>query len=172
MNERYLHVALFRFFPLLKNLYKIDVKYTQNLYKLRNLYIFCIQRLYKSKFCMIMNVQKIYQNFVKFEDQSFYTQKDSQMNLYHRFIFYIMLFIFFVKFVFFYILFIKIQVIFINFLVPYFPAKKSGKMYFLKHSQQDNQLSHRLMFSLPQQTMFSASGWKNNTTSSFLLVNW
>ena len=29
----------------------------------------------------------LFQNFVKFEDQSFYTQKDSQMNLYHRFIF-------------------------------------------------------------------------------------
>ena len=114
----------------------------------------------------------LFQNFVKFEDQSFYTQKDSQMNLYHRFIFKIMLFTFSVKFVFFYILFIKIQVIFINFLVPYFPTKKSGKMYFLKHSQQDNHLSHRLMFRLRQHTMFSPSGWNNNTTSSFLPVNW
>ena len=39
-----------------QKLYKMYTK----LYKTLNLYIFCIQRLYKSKFCMIMNVQKMY----------------------------------------------------------------------------------------------------------------
>ena len=32
----------------------------KNLYKTLTLYIFCIQKLYKSKFCMIMNAQKMY----------------------------------------------------------------------------------------------------------------
>ena len=53
------------------------------------------------------------------------------------------------------ILFIKIQVIFINFLIPYFLAKKRGKIYFLKHSQQHIILSHRLKFGLLKHTVFS-----------------
>ena len=56
------------------------------------------------------------------------------------------------------ILFIKIQVIFINFLTPYFLAKKSGKVYFIEHSQQHIHLSHKLMFVLPQRyALFSAA---------------
>ena len=45
---------------------------------------------------------------------------------------------------FFGILFTEIQVIFINFPIPYFLAKKGGKIYFIKHSQQHIDLSHRL----------------------------
>ena len=45
---------------------------------------------------------------------------------------------------------IKIQVIFMNFLIPYFLAKKSDKIYFIEHSQQHINLSHRLTFRLPQ----------------------
>ena len=39
--------------PLPKNLYKNCTKWIPKLYKTLNLYIFCIQRLYKSKLCMI-----------------------------------------------------------------------------------------------------------------------
>ena len=46
---------------------------------------------------------------------------------------------------FFDILFTEIQVIFINFPIPHFLAKKSGKIYFIEHSQQHIDLSHRLM---------------------------
>ena len=90
----------------------------QKLYKTLNLYIFCIQRLYKSKFWMIINVQKMYIKFLhiykkctnnyilyfpnfdsnndaifrsisqlcKVSGPIFSYAKDSQMNLYYRFI--------------------------------------------------------------------------------------
>ena len=60
---------------------------------------------------------------------------------------------YFLKKYFFEILFIKIQVIFINFPIQYVLAKKSSKIYFLKHSQQHINLSERLMFGLPQDTI-------------------
>ena len=47
----------------------------------------------------------------------------------------------------------------------------SGKIYFLEHSQQQINLSHRLTFGLPQHIIFSAASWNNNTTSLFLPVN-
>ena len=50
--------------PLPKNLYKNCTKWIPKLYKTLNLYIFCIQRLYKSKLFMIMNVQEIYIKFL------------------------------------------------------------------------------------------------------------
>ena len=78
----------------------------------------------------------------------------------------------FFLFVFFDILFIKIQVIFINFPIPYFPVKKSGKIYFLEHSQQHIDLSYRLTFGLLQHKMFLTADWNNNTTSPFPRVNW
>ena len=53
-------------------------------------------------------------------------------------------------------LFIKIQIIFVNFLIPYFLTIKSGKIYFVADSQQHIDLSHRLTFGLPQNTIFSA----------------
>ena len=53
-------------------------------------------------------------------------------------------------------LFIKIQIIFVNFLIPYFLTIKSSKIYFVADSQQQIDLSHRLMFGLPQNTIFSA----------------
>ena len=43
---------------------KYCTKAIQNLYKTLNLYIFCIQRLYKSKCSLIMNVQKMYIKFL------------------------------------------------------------------------------------------------------------
>ena len=43
--------------PLPKNLYKNSTKWIPKLYKTSNLYIFCIQRLYKSKLCMIKKYQ-------------------------------------------------------------------------------------------------------------------
>ena len=39
-----------------KHLYKTYTKCIQKLYKTLNLHIFCTQRLYKSKFCMIITV--------------------------------------------------------------------------------------------------------------------
>ena len=45
---------------------------------------------------------------------------------------------------------IKIQVIFMNFMIPYFLLKKNDKIYFIEHSQQHINLSHRLAFGLPQ----------------------
>ena len=68
-------------------------------------------------------------------------------------------------------LFIKIQVIFINFPIAYFLAKKSSKIYFLKYSEHHINLSHRLTFQLPQDAIFSATDWNNNTTLSFPPVN-
>ena len=53
-------------------------------------------------------------------------------------------------------LFIKIQIIFVNFLIPYFLTIKSGKIYFVADSQQHIDLSHRLTFGLPHNTIFSA----------------
>ena len=75
-------------------------------------------------------------------------------------------------FFFFDIFFIKLQVIFINFPILYFLANKSGKIHFFEHSQEHVNLSHRLMFGLPQHTIFSAAYWNNNTTSLFPPVNW
>ena len=46
------------YIPLPKNLYKNYTKFTQKLYKTLNLYITCIQRLYKSRFFIVMNIQK------------------------------------------------------------------------------------------------------------------
>ena len=48
---------------IVQKLYKMH-SYIQKLYKTLNLYIFCIQRLCKSKFCMIMNIQKVYIKFL------------------------------------------------------------------------------------------------------------
>ena len=45
--------------PLPKNLYKSYTKCIRKLYKTLKLYLFCIQILYKLKFCMIMNIQKM-----------------------------------------------------------------------------------------------------------------
>ena len=46
-------------------------------------------------------------------------------------------------------------------------------LFFIKHSQQHIDLSHRLTFRLPQHyTTFLAVDWNNNTTSSFPPVNW
>ena len=59
---------------------------------------------------------------------------------------------------------LKFKGIFINFLIPYFLAKKSDKIYFLEHSQQYINLSYRLTFGLPQHKIFSAANWNNNTT--------
>ena len=56
------HCSLFKL-PLPNNFYKIYTKCVQELYKTPNLYIFCAQRLYKSKFCIIMNVRKCTSNF-------------------------------------------------------------------------------------------------------------
>ena len=39
-------------------------KCTQKLYKTLNFHIFCMQRLYKEKLCMIMNAQGIYTKFL------------------------------------------------------------------------------------------------------------
>ena len=50
--------------PLPKKLYKNYTKYIQKLNKTLNLYMFCIQRSYISKFCLIMNVQKMYIKFL------------------------------------------------------------------------------------------------------------
>ena len=67
---------------------------------------------------------------------------------------------------FFDILFSGIQVIFINFPIPYYLAKKSGKIHFIKHSQQHIDLiNHRL--TLRVTTIFPAAECSNNTTSSF-----
>ena len=46
---------------------------------------------------------------------------------------------------FFDILLTEIQVISINFPITYFLAKKSGKIYFIEHSQRHIDLSHTLM---------------------------
>ena len=99
----------------------------------------------------------IFCNFVKIQDQSFHNQKDSLINSHNFNNFY------FFKMCFFDILFIKIQVIFINFPIPYFLAKKSGKIYFFEQSQQHINLRHRLTFGLPQHTIFSAADWNSNT---------
>ena len=48
---------------LTKKPYKNYTKRKQKSYKTLNLYVFYIQRLYKSKFCMIMNVQKMHIRF-------------------------------------------------------------------------------------------------------------
>ena len=50
--------------PYLKYLYKNYTNWIQKWYKTLNLYIFFTQRLYKPKFCMIMNVQKMYIKFL------------------------------------------------------------------------------------------------------------
>ena len=47
---------------IVQKLYKMHNK--TNAYKTLNLYIFCMQRLYKSKFCIIMNVHKKYIKFL------------------------------------------------------------------------------------------------------------
>ena len=44
-------------------MYKSYTKCIQT-FEILNLYIFCIQKLYKSKFCLIMNVQKMYIKFL------------------------------------------------------------------------------------------------------------
>ena len=48
--------------PLPKNLYKNCTKWIPELYKTLNLYIFCIQRSYKSKLCMIIMYKKYTSN--------------------------------------------------------------------------------------------------------------
>ena len=55
---------------------------------------------------------------------------------------------------------------------PIFSGKKRGKIYFLEHSQQHINLSHRLTFGLPKHTIFSAADWSYKTTSLFPLLNW
>ena len=56
---------------LIKSYQKICTKTMQNIWltiqklcKTLNLYIFCVQGLYKSKVCVMMNVQKIYIKFL------------------------------------------------------------------------------------------------------------
>ena len=61
--------------PLPKNLYKNCTKWIPKLYKTLNLYIFCIQRSYKSKLCMIMNVQEIYIKFLHIYKKNIQTTK-------------------------------------------------------------------------------------------------
>ena len=93
--------------------------------------------------------------------------------MYFNFSIFLHFFIYFFKMCFFFFtLFIKTQVIFINFPIPYFLAKKSSKVYFLKNSQQHINLSHRSTFGLPQHKIFSAANWNNITTSLFPLVHW
>ena len=67
-------------YPYQKKLYKNYTKCIQKLYKTLNLYILCIQRLHKSKFCTIMNAQKMcikflhiykkFTNYTKLEQSS------------------------------------------------------------------------------------------------------
>ena len=130
-------------------------------YMLLLMYVLCTQNLYTFYFLNFATVTTpssvIFWNFVKFQDQSFHNQKDSLINLHNFNNFY------FFKMCFFDILLIKIQVIFINFPIPYFLAKKSGKIYFFEQSQQHINLRHRLTFGLPQHTIFSAADWNSNT---------
>ena len=67
--------ALILYPPLPKNLYKNCTKWIPKLYKTLNLYIFCIQRSYKSKLCMIMNAQEIYIKFLHTYKKNIQTTK-------------------------------------------------------------------------------------------------
>ena len=59
MKQKGISDQWLRQWPLPKHFYKNYTKCIQKLYKTLYLYMFGIQRLYKSKFCMIMNAQKM-----------------------------------------------------------------------------------------------------------------
>ena len=128
------------------------------------LFVFCIENLYIlyfSNFCinndtilgsilqLFIISRPIFLHSKRFTDKFILQINLTLIQFFSILIFFTFFYLYFFKMCFLAYCLLNFKVIFINFPIPYFLAKKSNTIYFLKHSQQHINLSHRLTFGLP-----------------------